>query len=197
MNPTGDFVEVLGDAGGIGKQAVDGDEGGNRGKAREQAVVGHAGRERENAVLTDVAVDAPSSCRDLGGGAGVPSAIFTLGRHLGGRGMSVGFSVFRERFVLFRLGEPVGRDDAIPQKSDSHQTSAARLHPVPSARRAPIFPGSAVTSSANFNLTAEVGFLLKGSIGLAAISAAAKSGRRDLQSASRARSRHRSARLWF
>lgn len=71
VNPTGDFVEVLGDAGGIGKQAVDGDEGGNRGKDREQAVVGHAGRERENAVLTDVAVDAPSSCRDLGGGAGV------------------------------------------------------------------------------------------------------------------------------
>ena len=50
---------MLGDAGGVGKQPIDGDKGRERGKNREDAVVGHACGQRENAVVAYVAVDAP------------------------------------------------------------------------------------------------------------------------------------------
>jgi len=79
-----ELIEMPGDGGRIGEQAVDRDQGRERGKDRQQAVVGHSCREGQYAVLGNVRIDAqqnvlPSARRDLGGRARQPATALLVG----------------------------------------------------------------------------------------------------------------------
>ena len=117
-NEARDVVKLLGDAAGIGEQTIDGDERRDGRKNGEQAIVGHAGGEREDAVLADVAVDPPedvlpSPRRYLGGRTRLAPRFPPSVASLGGRGVSLGFSGFRERFCPLPAGRP-GRERCDP-----------------------------------------------------------------------------------